>query len=252
MLDHARTDGVDLHYQTVGEGPPLVLLHGFSGNHLSWWRQFPVFADDYRCIAPDQRRFGLSADEPDGPGVAAFVDDLTALLDGLGHDRVALVGHSMSGWPAVSFATQHPDRVAALVLSGTPGGLVSPERHERLREEAADSLSEVDPLSEELAFLSESVTELNRHAPAAFEDVHPVLERLPADADTIVEADIPAFLVAGAADPFMPEPAVAAVSDALDGAEFAIVEGAAHSANFEQPERFNRHVGSFLDAHAEF
>jgi len=252
MLDHALVDGIDLHYRTAGEGPPLVFLHGFSGNHLSWWQQLPAFAGEYRCLAPDQRRFGLTADEEDGPGAAAFVDDLVALLDHLGHDRVALVGHSMSGWPAASFATQSPDRVAALVLSGSPGGLVSPERHETLREEATGTLPDVDPLTPELEFLSDAITELNRHAPAAFKDVHPVLERLPTDADTIVEAGIPTFLIAGEADPFMPPAAVEAVSERLDGAEFAIVEGAGHSANFERPDRFNRHVGSFLDARAEF
>lgn len=252
MFDSLSTDGIELYYQAAGEGPPVVFLHGFSGNHLSWWRQIPAFADDYRCVAPDQRGFGRSRDRSDGPGAAAFVDDLRALLDHLGHDRVAVVGHSMSGWSAASFATQHPDRVAALVLSGTPGGLLPRERHEELCKAAAGSLPDVDPLSAEHAFLSGSIAELNVHAPDEFDDVRPTLEQLPTDADRLVEADVPVLLVAGEADPFMPASAVDAVSERLDGADRVTVEGAAHSANVERPASFNRHVEAFLGEHAQF
>ncbi|MFB6171127.1 MAG: alpha/beta fold hydrolase [Haloarculaceae archaeon] len=251
MFDSVQVDGVDVYYQVTGEGSPVVFLHGFSGTHLSWWRQIPSFADDYRCIAPDQRGFGYSRDAPDGPGAAAFVSDLRALLDHLGHDRVAVVGHSMSGWPAASFATQHPDRVAALVLSGTPGGLLDRERHEALCE-AAGSLPSVDPLSAEHAFLDESIAELNVDAPDEFDAVRPTLEALPTDADRIVEAGIPALLLAGEADQFMPAPALDALRDRLDGARRVTVEGAGHSTLVEQPAAFAGHVAAFLDERAQF
>lgn len=249
MFDSLATGGTDIYYQATGEGPPVVFLHGFSGTHLSWWRQVPAFADDYRCLAPDQRGFGRSRDAPDGPGAAAFVDDLRALLDHRGHDRAAVVGHSMSGWPAASFATRHPDRVAALVLSGSPAGLLARERHDELCEAA--TLPDVDPLSAEHAFLSELITELNGHGPAEFADIRPVLEELETDADRIREADVPVLLVAGEADAFMPPAAVDALADRLD-AEAATVDGAAHSANFERPAAFNRHVRTFLDERATF
>lgn len=249
MLDHVTVDDIDLYYQTAGDGPAIALLHGFGGNHLSWWQQFPTFAETYRCIAPDQRMFGLSAAETDRNAVAAFVDDLESLLDHLGVDRAVLVGHSMSGWPVASFATQFPDRVAALVLSATPGGLISPERHQELMEEGAESLPDVDPLTAEEEFLADSISELNRYAPAEWTDVRPVLDELPIDADRIVDAGIPAFLIAGEADAFMPGPAVEAVSERLDGCEYAIVEGAGHSSNFDRPEAFNELVKGFVDEH---
>ena len=249
MFDSIQTDGIDLYYQVVGEGAPVVFLHGFSGTHLSWWRQVPAFRDRYRCVAPDQRGFGRSRDRSDGPGAAAFVDDLRALLDHLGHDHVALVGHSMSGWPAAAFATRYPDRVAALVLSGTPGGLLGRERHDELCE-AAD-LPDVDPLSAEHAFLSESIGELNDHGPQEFADVRPDLERLETDTETIVAAEIPVLLVGGEADAFMPPAAVTALADRIE-AETATVEGAAHPSNIERPAQFNRHLRRFLQAHVRF
>lgn len=253
MLERVPIDGVDLFCGVRGEGPPLVLLHGFSGNHLSWWQQVPAFEGSYRCLAPDQRGFGLSADAPDGPGASAFVDDLEAVLDSVmgDHDdeRVALVGHSMSGWTAAAFATRYPDRIAALVLSGTPAGLLPRERHEEILAEVG-SVPNADALDSERAFLSESITELNRHAPPSFDEVHPVVERFETDPDRL--AEVPVLAVAGECDPFMPPAAVEALADRLADVTVATVEGAGHSANFERPDAFNEYVGTFLAERATF
>ncbi len=252
MLESATLgdDAFTLYYQDVSDGPPLVFLHGFSANHLSWWQQVPHFREDYRCVALDQRRFGLSIDTEDR-GVAAFADDLRALLDHLDVDRAALVGHSMGGWTVGSFATQYPDRVAALVLSATPGGLIDPERHHELMAEGADGVPAVDPLTPETEFLSESIGELNRDAPEEWVDTRAILDELPLDADTVVDAGIPVQVIAGEADEFMPEPAVEAVAERLE-AQADIVPGAAHSVYFEQPDAFNRHVNRFLEEAATF
>jgi pimeloyl-ACP methyl ester carboxylesterase len=245
-----RDPAFECFYQDVGDGPPLAMAHGFSANHLSWWQQLPVFGEEFRCIAPDQRSFGLSRD-PRNRGVAAFADDLLALLDAAGVDRTALLGHSMGGWPVGSVATQHPERVAALVLSATPGGLIPPERHRELMEAGADEVADIDPPAPPKQFLAGAIGDLNRHAPEEWEDVRPTLDELPLDADTVVDADIPVLLVVGEGDPFMPPPAVDAVADRLD-AETAVVPGAAHSVYVEQPEAFNRHVLEFLEERATF
>jgi 3-oxoadipate enol-lactonase len=234
--------GIDYYYQDIGSGPPVAFVHGFSANHLSWYQQVPTFRADYRCVVPDQRRFGRSVDTA-GAGVAAFPDDLAALLDHLGVEETALVGHSMGGWTVGSFATQHPERVTALVLSATPGGLISPDRHERLM--AQGEPPEADPLTPEAAFLADSIDGLNRDKPPSWAETRPPLDELPLDADTIVDADIPVLVVAGEADEFMPAPAVDAVGEHL-GAETAVIENAGHSAYFEQPKPFNGVVESFL------
>jgi pimeloyl-ACP methyl ester carboxylesterase len=236
-------DGIDLYYQDVGAGPPVTFVHGFSANHLSWYQQVPTFRADYRCLVPDQRRFGLSVDTG-GRGVAAFPEDLADLLDAAGVERTALVGHSMGGWTVGSFATQYPDRVSALVLSATPGGLIPPDRHEELM--AAGETPAVDPLSPEQDFLADSIDELNRDKPPSWESIRPTLDELPLDAERVRDA-APVLVVAGEADEFMPAPAVEAVADRLD-AETAVIEAAGHSAYFEQPEAFNAAVKGFLDA----
>lgn len=252
MLKSVRIgdSGFECCYQDVGEGPPLALAHGFSANHLSWWQQLPVFGESYRCLAPDQRGFGLSRDSTDR-GVSAFADDFVALLDAVGVERTALLGHSMGGWTVGSLATQYPERAAALVLSATPGGLLPAARHRELVEAGAEQVTDVDPPAPPKQFLAEAIGELNHHGPDEWEAIRPTLDRLPLEAATVVDADVPVLLVVGEGDPFMPPPAVEAVADRLD-AETAVVSGAAHSVYFEQPEAFNRHVLEFLDERARF
>ena len=58
----ASINGIDLYYETHGKGPAVVFAHGAGGNHLSWWQQVPVFAEEYRCISVDHRGFGQSPD----------------------------------------------------------------------------------------------------------------------------------------------------------------------------------------------
>ena len=74
----AKINGIELYYEVHGEGPALVLAHGAGGNHLSWWQQVPVLAQSYRCVTFDHRGFGLSREQPGGPGARAFVEDLRA------------------------------------------------------------------------------------------------------------------------------------------------------------------------------
>jgi 3-oxoadipate enol-lactonase len=65
--------GFRFYYEdTGGPGPTVLFLHGAGGNHLSWWQQVPVFAEEYRCVTVDQRGFGQSPDVPGGPGPTAL------------------------------------------------------------------------------------------------------------------------------------------------------------------------------------
>ena len=81
----AQINGIELYYETHGEGPALVLAHGAGGNHLSWWQQVPILSQHFRCVTFDHRGFGSSRDLPNGPGADAFVEDLQQLLDHLGN-----------------------------------------------------------------------------------------------------------------------------------------------------------------------
>jgi epoxide hydrolase 4 len=120
---YARGDGVRLHYVEAGDGPPVVLLHGFPEFWYSWRHQIPALAAaGYRAIAPDMRGYNLS-DKPDG--VAAYrveklVADVAALVADLGEERVALVGHDWGGVVAWYAAMLRPELVERLVVINAP------------------------------------------------------------------------------------------------------------------------------------
>ena len=130
-MPFAPVNGIDLYYESHGEGPAVVFAHGAGGNHLSWWQQIPFFAKRFRCITFDHRAFGRSRRRRRrgrSSAAAAFHDDLRALLDHLGIDDVRIVAQSMGGRTAVGFALRNPGRCKAMVLAGTTGGAVDDER----------------------------------------------------------------------------------------------------------------------------
>ncbi|MCH8282189.1 MAG: alpha/beta fold hydrolase, partial [Chloroflexi bacterium] len=96
-MPQAPVNGIELYYESHGEGPAIVFAHGRGGNHMSWWQQVPAFREEYRCITFDHRGWGASPDSANPRGRSAFVEDLTGLLDHLGVDRTFLVAQSMGG-----------------------------------------------------------------------------------------------------------------------------------------------------------
>lgn len=101
----------------------VLAVHGVTANHTAWWpvaRHLP----DAEVLAPDLRGRGRSSDLPGPWGLASHADDLAAVLDARGLERVDVVGHSMGGFVAVQFAATHPGRVRRLVL--VDGGIPLP------------------------------------------------------------------------------------------------------------------------------
>src|SRR5258705_13869203 len=115
-------DGFRLYYEdTGGSAPAILFLHGAGGNHLSWWQQVPVFAEEYRCITVDQRGFGQSPDVAGGPGPPPLGTDGIAPLDHLRIARAPPLAPSMGGRAAGGAAPRTPRRFWGVVLAN-PGG----------------------------------------------------------------------------------------------------------------------------------
>jgi pimeloyl-ACP methyl ester carboxylesterase len=114
-------DGVRLHVAEAGDGPPLVLLHGWPQHWWCWRRLIPRLARTYRVIAPDLRGSGWSATPPGDYAKSVFAADILALLDAEGLDRVRLIGHDWGGYAAFLLALDRPERVERLLaLDITP------------------------------------------------------------------------------------------------------------------------------------
>jgi NAD(P)-dependent dehydrogenase (short-subunit alcohol dehydrogenase family)/pimeloyl-ACP methyl ester carboxylesterase len=110
------SSGVTLHYQQVGVGPDLVLVHGLTGNLAIWHLQMvPLLMQRFRVLTYDLRGHGYSEVPPEGYTPDDMAADLLALLDALGIEKAAVVGHSYGADTALYFAHHHPERVRAVV-----------------------------------------------------------------------------------------------------------------------------------------
>jgi pimeloyl-ACP methyl ester carboxylesterase len=112
----ADIDGVRLHYLSAGKGDPVVLLHGFAESSHMWLPLISELADRFTVIAPDLRGFGQSAAPDDGYTKKAMAQDIHALVQSLGYNRIRLVGHDIGLMVAYAYAAQYPAAVDRLVL----------------------------------------------------------------------------------------------------------------------------------------
>jgi pimeloyl-ACP methyl ester carboxylesterase len=115
------TGELRLHAVIGGEGPPLLLVHGWPENWYAWRLLMPELARDFEVIAVDQRGMGLSEKPQDGYDTGTQAGDLVALMDALGHQRFAVVGHDTGFAISYALAADHPDRVARVALAELPG-----------------------------------------------------------------------------------------------------------------------------------
>lgn len=256
-MPKAPINGIELYYETHGQGPAIVFAHGRGGNHMSWWQQVPVFSQDYRCITFDHRGWGASldvpaGDSPNGPGRGAFVEDLKQLLDHLEVDQAFLVAQSMGGLTCLGFALAYPERTLGLVLGDTTGG--------------AGDASVLEPLSK----VNTPAQGINRTLSAGFIANHPHLTFLyqqiqglnppnPNDgilnsfrnpegpsAQDLAGLQTLTLLIVGREDLIFPPYVVEAVHKLIPGSRLEVVPEAAHSTHFEQPQVFNQLIGEFF------
>jgi len=123
------TGDLRLHAVIGGEGPPLLLVHGWPETWYAWRLLMPALDRDFEVIAVDQRGRGLSDKPAGGYDTGTLADDLIALMDALGHERFAVVGHDTGFAISYALAADHPDRIDRVALAeipGSPGAAPSP------------------------------------------------------------------------------------------------------------------------------
>ena len=112
----AAVNGIRMHYVREGEGPPVVLLHGWPQTWFCWRTLMPLLAGRFTLIAPDLRGYGLSDKPAGGFDKRTMAADVRALVHHLGHERVALVGHDRGARVAHRYALDHPGEVERLAV----------------------------------------------------------------------------------------------------------------------------------------
>ncbi|MDP8963942.1 MAG: alpha/beta hydrolase [Cyanobacteriota bacterium] len=120
--EYIVSNGIKLHYVTQGEGPLMLMLHGFPEFWYSWRHQIPELAKDYKVVALDLRGYNESDKPPQQSAyvMSEFIKDVEGVIKGLGYDRCVLVGHDWGGAIAWNFAYAHPEMLERLIVLNIP------------------------------------------------------------------------------------------------------------------------------------
>jgi pimeloyl-ACP methyl ester carboxylesterase len=244
-----------IHYWRGGRGAPLVFVHGFGTEAaVNWYAQLPGFASQFDVLAPDLPGFGASERLPQTNCIALQVRCLRTLLDDLGIERIALVGHSMGGWISLAFASAYPERVERLVVVDAAGLRFDPD----MTLERALLPATVDDVRLLIranfqrpmrlpAFVLRDLLRVARRDAVPREEL---LRRLVYGDehldDRLGSIMAPTLVVWGAADPLTPLALGERIVASVPGARLVVFDDCAHSPNVEQPDRFNTLLRDFL------
>jgi YbgC/YbaW family acyl-CoA thioester hydrolase len=254
--------GISLTADVGGDGPAVLFVHGFPLDR-TMWRPITAALTGWRRIAPDLRGMGQSEGPDGGYQLAAYADDLAALLDALHVERAVVCGLSMGGYVAFELLRRHPGRISALILMSTRAtpddadgrakrdAMIARVRRDGpafLADEMAPKL--LAPMS--LQTMPEVVLQVR--AMAAAGSPHGIAGALAAMRDRpdstalLATVTVPTLVLAGRDDQLIPAAAARAMADAIPGAHHAIIPSAGHLPPLEQPVNTGRVVREFLEA----
>jgi pimeloyl-ACP methyl ester carboxylesterase len=248
----ARLDreGVDLYYEVHGEGPALLLTHGYSATSQMWRGQIEPFSKSHKLILWDMRGHGRS-DYPEDPAAyseAATVADMAALLDAAGAETAIVGGLSLGGYMSLAFHLALPRRVEALVIVDTGPGFRKDEPRESWNQTALRTAERYE--TDGLAGLAGGGVEMrastHRSADGLAKAARGMLTQKDARViDSLAGVAVPSLVVVGANDtPFLAASDYMAIK--IPGARKVVIPDAGHAANIDQPRAFNAAVLGFL------
>jgi pimeloyl-ACP methyl ester carboxylesterase len=244
-------NGVKIHYEVHGNGPPLILTHGYSSTSQMWQGQIAALSKHHKLILWDMRGHGRS-DYPDDAAAyseALTVGDMAALLDHVGADKAIVGGLSLGGYMSLAFYRAHPERVAALLIIDTGPGFKKDEAREAWNKRALDTAERFE--REGLDVLKSSSRERSsvshRDATGLARAARGMLTQRDARViELLPEIKVPALIVVGAEDtPFLTASDYMAAK--IPGAKKAVIPAAGHAVNIDQPQAFIDVVLPFLE-----
>ncbi len=262
-------NGVRLHYESVGSGRPVVFCHEYASDARAWEAQLRYFGQRYHAIAYNGRGYPPSSVPQDDQSWLHrhLIDDLTAVLDGLGIERAHVVGQATGGNVALNFAVANPGRVMGLVVIGAGAGTTDRERW------LADARALADDIArrgtrEAFAAIEEAPQRaiFKTKDPLGWEGFRALLHDLPAGsaeklmritltdrlpvtalAVQLRRLDLPVLVMTGDQD-FPSHEACRFIRDHAPHAGLAMLPMCGHAMNLEEPMLFNQMVSEFLSS----
>lgn len=260
-----RSRGLRLHYESVGEGEPVLLVHGFTNYGLVWAPQAAALVHSgYRVVMPDLVGHGLSDAAEQVTRVRDHAADMVALFDQLGIERAAVCGLSLGGMVAQQMAVDHPDRVSAMMVAD------SRAENAGMRPAVEGWIGEFEGSGGPLARLEKTypilLNDAYRASPAGLATLELwriVLARVTGRslanvargmAEFDVVAELPALqtrtlVVSGSEDRLIPTELSRRTAELVPGAGFAVIAGGGHISSLDSAAEFNRLLLDFLKEH---
>ena len=261
-MDVVRANGLQIAYERVGDGPPLVLAHAAGEDGRVWQSQLAALSDELTVVAWDEPGAGRSSDVPGHFGLSDYADCLASLIETLALGPAHVAGISWGGTLVQELYRRRPELVATLILADTyagwTGSLPAEEVDARVagaREMLAAPATEFDPTfpglfaGEPSAQLVSLLDEI-----AAAVRPHSLATQLSAMADAdqrdlLPRIAVPTLLIWGELDARSPLAVARQFEQAIADARLVVIPECGHLSNLEQPERFNEAVREFCRAH---
>jgi len=252
MMAKLNRDGVNLYYETHGQGPVILLTHGYSATSAMWRGQIEPLTRRHKLVIWDMRGHGQS-DYPADPSAyseAATVADMAAILDAVGAKSAIIGGLSLGGYMSLAFHRAHPSRTSALLIIDTGPGFKKDDARDAWNQRALETAHrfETEGLKSLQSLSKERATSTHRSAEGLARAARGMLTQRDAGViESLPTIKVPSLVVVGADDkPFL------AASDhmaaKIPGAQKIVIPAAGHAVNLDQPEAFNEAVVRFLDA----
>jgi len=248
-----------IHHEVVGEGMPIVFIHGLGATSNVWFAEREALSERFRVVVYDRSGCGQSSRRDDGYSVESWGAELAGLLDDLGVETAVVVGHSLGSMVAQHFAATYPERTRALVLVGAEAAL-SPEGRDILSTRA--SLIEERGLSGVVdSWLGSVLAPASRLADPVMAGLLRAMflsydaRSYAQQARALRDADVrpqhrgiscPTLLLAGDEDPVTPLAWQQAIHEAIRGSQVRIIPGTAHMPMLESPMEFHVALLEFL------
>ncbi len=258
----ALAGNIEISYDDVGSGTPVLFVHGFPHNRSLWSPQVNALVDRARCIAPDLRGFGETTVAPPY-SMDQYADDLAALLDVARIDRAVIAGLSMGGYITFAFWRRHRERVRALVLADTRPGADDDESSRKRGDLAAVARTQGSAAVAERMMTGMVGRSTRDKSPEVVEQVYGMLASAPADgvvgaleamvarpdsSPTLGDIDVPTLIVVGEEDALTPVREARAMHASVRGSRLEVLAGAGHVSNLERPAAFNHVLSEFLSS----
>ena len=252
-MPFAQAASTRIYYESHGEGPPVVFLHGAGGNHAAWWQQTAFFRSSYRVITVDLRGFGKSDGVAEGPDSLDFPEDIGSVLEHAGISQATLIGQSIGAVAALRYAVGQPQRIKAVILAHSLGGISDPQLSPLVAADRAEAekLPVLDRLltrtfqTEQPAktFLFQQLGTFNQATMRDLRNLNVAGPKI----DDLIQSGLEVYFLAGERDVVLRPPTIRAAHERLPGSVLTVVPNAPHSMYWETPELFNTSVQQFLE-----